>query len=366
MQRCWILSLTALLLLVGLCAPMRSARVAASDQSQVVSAKKKCKTIVKKHHSKTTKRRVCTVAKPKPTHPPVPTYTPTATATVPPTSGASPSLFADPNDRPLGIAVDAQGNVYIGLACDSSVLKLSSSGQLLSRWAWPRTLASGCEPAQELKVDVQGNVWGTSTYAIVELSPTGKVLGDWRTDDQSTIGLSFPQDLAIDGQGNVYVADTGDAQVAKLSPTFQPMTTWSTSEAADDPNAPPSALAIDRMGDVYAALIGSGGEDKIVEFSPSGSLLTRWNLKGGTTAAHYSIALDSHDNLFVADHNNRLIQKFTGSGQLLTQWGNKANDPGQLSGPEALAIDPEGNVLATDARRVLKFSPDGHLLAVWT
>jgi tripartite motif-containing protein 71 len=89
------------------------------------------------------------------------------------------------------------------------------------------------------------------------------------------------------------------------------------------------------------------------------------------------IALDGHGNLYLTEMDDDLIYEYTTSGTLVRQWGGYGSKPGQLTFPEKLAIDAQGNVYVTEFGspsydgsqgendRIQKFSPNGMPLAQW-
>ena len=89
------------------------------------------------------------------------------------------------------------------------------------------------------------------------------------------------------------------------------------------------------------------------------------------------IALDGKGDLYLTEMDEALIYEYTISGKLVRQWGGYGSDPGQLTFPEKLALDPQGNVYVTEFGspsydgsqgendRIQKFSPTGTPLAHW-
>lgn len=69
------------------------------------------------------------------------------------------------------------------------------------------------------------------------------------------------------------------------------------------------------------------------------------------------MATDAAGNVYVADTNNHRIQKFTGGGAYITQWGSHGSGDGQFDAPLGIAIDTAGNVHVADANnnRIQKF-----------
>ena len=74
------------------------------------------------------------------------------------------------------------------------------------------------------------------------------------------------------------------------------------------------------------------------------------------------------DNVYVADSENRCIQKFTAGGRFLLKWGTEGRGDGQFMDPISdLAVDGAGNVYVVDGfeSRIQKFASDGRFLLKW-
>jgi DNA-binding beta-propeller fold protein YncE len=98
--------------------------------------------------------------------------------------------------------------------------------------------------------------------------------------------------------------------------------------------------------------------------------LFQWGNQGFGTGEFdepYAIAIDSSNNVYVADSDNYRVEKFDGNGNYLTQWGSIGSGNGEFEVPEGIAIDSSGNVYVTDAEddRVEKFDGNGNYLTQW-
>ena len=82
----------------------------------------------------------------------------------------------------------------------------------------------------------------------------------------------------------------------------------------------------------------------------------------------HDIAMDSNDNIYVADTKNHRIIKFNEGGMNRDSWGKKGNAPGEFNEPVNIAIGPADDIFVLDARnyRVQKFSKEGELLTHWS
>jgi tripartite motif-containing protein 71 len=132
---------------------------------------------------------------------------------------------------PTSVAIDTHGRVYVAQR-DHRVQKLSPTGQVLAEWG---TGSSGSEPGQfdgpkGVAVDAQGNIYvaDTGNSRIQLLSPGGHALAQWGTDSRGSEPGQFdrPEGVAVDARGNIYIADTGNSRIQALSPSGQALKEW--------------------------------------------------------------------------------------------------------------------------------------------
>jgi len=85
----------------------------------------------------------------------------------------------------------------------------------------------------------------------------------------------------------------------------------------------------------------------------------------GQFKAPFAIAVDSQNNIWVADTANHRIQKFNSKGEFLLKFGSLGSGNGQFESPMGLAVDAQDNIWVVDSGndRVQKFSPTGEYLS---
>ncbi len=89
---------------------------------------------------------------------------------------------------------------------------------------------------------------------------------------------------------------------------------------------------------------------------------------GGTGNGQLSqpdqVAVDPNGNVWVADSGNNRVEEFNDNAEYLRQFGAVGSGPGQFRGPRGIAIDAAGNLWVTDGGndRVEEFTPAGQFL----
>ena len=188
----------------------------------------------------------------------------------------------------------------------------------------------------------------------------------------SAARFTSPSGVAIDSAGNVYVADTFNNTIRKISPgavvsTFAGMAgvtgSMDGTGAAAQFNAP-IGVAVDSSDNVYVA---DSGNNTVRKITPGGVVTTLAGLAGsagsmdGTgSGARFNgpraVAVDSAFNVYVADTFNHTIRKITPGGSVTTVAG-LASNPGSTDGtgsaarfrdPKGIAVDTAGNIYVGD------------------
>jgi len=111
----------------------------------------------------------------------------------------------------------------------------------------------------------------------------------------------------------------------------------------------PYAIAVDKQRNyVYATSLGN---DEVIKYSTSGSVLTRWGTHG-YDASEFSyatgITVDTYGNVFVSDGHQEMVQKFSSSGEFLYRWTTSSSDH-QFGEPRGLTSDSFGNIFLADS-----------------
>jgi sugar lactone lactonase YvrE len=257
------------------------------------------------------------------------------------------------------------------------VQKFTSEGEFLGEFA--------VQPhAGGLAVDADGNVyvahWNSNKLAAY--SPSGELLRMWGQKGIGDGEFQLPGSVAIGPDDLLYVPDQGNSRVQRFTREGKFVGKWG--EHGKDPGqfgggqpvggrfAGPQFVAFDRAGNVYTT---DAALDRIQKFTPEGKLLAFWGSesaepggfgpptvnKDGTPGPGGPIALcvDRQDRVWVSATNNR-VQQFTNDGKYLRGVGGAGTEPGRFHLPHGIVLDSRDCLYVADTMnaRIQKFAVD--------
>lgn len=290
--------------------------------------------------------------------------------------------------EPTGIAVDAQGNLYIADVNNSRLRMVTPAGTIT-------TIASVNNRPWGVTIDGAGNIlmvnWAPYNN-VVKIAPSGATTVIAGTGTAGFAGdgapatnaqFDFPTGIAVDASGQIYVADNMNERVRGFIPGGNIATIAGNGNfrfsgdgsAAISASVTPNYVASDGRGNLYIA-----EEYRVREVSGgvittiAGSGLPGYSGDGGPAAnAQFNeivgIASDGAGNLFIADGGNCAVRKINAAGIVSTVagkgcvGGQNPVDGGlatnaDLPGLGGVAADSNGNFYFS-AIKVYKVSPLG-------
>jgi sugar lactone lactonase YvrE len=148
--------------------------------------------------------------------------------------------------QPYGVAVDANGNIYVADSANNSISKLTPSGVVSSGGPFP----TGDGSPYGIAVDAAGNLFVSDNVKNEVVKWTLQAGGYYKKSVLPLKGLNGPMGVAVDAQGNVYVADSQNNRVIQATP-FK--STYSQSLVPTSPLSQPEGVAVDASGNLYVA-----------------------------------------------------------------------------------------------------------------
>ena len=315
-----------------------------------------------------------------------------------PTPGAVDGIGAAASfNTPQALALDklTPFNLYVADTGNNKVRSIATIGTVGN----VITLAGTYNSPQGVAVNGNGDVYvaDTNTHTIRIIPKTGTAgvfagAGNYGSANGPLAQATFynPTGVAVDSLNNVYVADKKNFAIRKIDSvnvsTFAGMAgmaTMSISGITDGSGASANfdstnGVASDSAGNLYVA---DTNNHTIRKITPAGLVSTfagtpKTSGSGGGIGGVFSspggVAIDSADNLYVADTGNNIIRKMntTGGAPNVTTLAGVAGAGGYFDGagtsalfnaPQSLTTDSAGNVYVADTgnHNIRKILPNG-------
>ena len=287
--------------------------------------------------------------------------------------------------EPEGVTVDAQGNVYVADYLNNLIRKVTPAGVVTTLAGNPAQhgTVNGTGSAAEfsdpvgIAVDAQDNLYVAEDADIRKITPAGAVTtlsgngtNGYVDGAGSTAEFNFPDALALDGAANIYVADFANDVVRKITPAGVTSTlagngtyAWLDGVGTAAEFLGPTGMGIDGSGNLYTADYSDSHIRKITSSGTvstiAGNGQTGFADGPGSSAEFntpYSEAVDGKGNIYVSDQGNQRIRMITPSGTVSTLAGNgtKGHQDGpaasaEFNFPYGIATDAQGNVYVADS-----------------
>lgn len=315
---------------------------------------------------------------------------------------------------PTAVAADTQGNLYIADRNNHRLRKVSAEG-IISTLAGNGTPGFSGDNGLAAKaslnrpsgvaVDSEGNVYiaDTENHVIRRIGTDGIIRTVAGTGQEgngaenisaTTSALKQPQAVLVGADASLYIADSGNHKVRRVSPEGivttlaglgWPGFSGDDAAAAQAKLNKPQALALDEKGNLYIADTGNHRvrqiDNKGIIRTVAGSAAKGFAGDGGAAVRAQlenpqGVAVDGAGSLYIADgYNHRIrqvdsegiIRTVAGSGFVGLGSGADGGDDGpataaRLFNPQQLTADGAGNIYIADSQnsRIRKLSPGGN------
>jgi sugar lactone lactonase YvrE len=294
------------------------------------------------------------------------------------------SISAPLDNESVGVAVDGHGNLFISEG-SYSILRgvpanlvqelspTSTTGTYAAAANLSAVAGTGVSPLsapQGVAIDAEGNLYvaDSTLNAVLEFplnaatgaySSTGTVVAGAGGAGSGASQLSGPDAVGLDGHGDLFVSDAGNDRVVEYTLTgpgaYSATGTTVAGVGGDGSGANqlnyPNALALDSKGDLF---ISDEDNSRVLEYTLN-TVSGAYSATGTTRASVGGpVALDSHGDLFVGDPSHNRVLEYTlntpngtysTSGIVVAKLG--ASGSGAIAaGPGTILVDSAGNIFA--------------------
>ncbi|MCC2683402.1 MAG: copper amine oxidase [Paenibacillaceae bacterium] len=282
---------------------------------------------------------------------------------------------------PVGLAADSSGNIYVADSDSNAIRVIDKTGQVTTlagtgvlghndgaaataTFDHPQGIAVAADGTvyvadtlnhviRKITKDKTVSTLNAASQRAVQLSPgQAAIAGDYQDGDLSKAKFNEPSALALDAKGNLYVSDTGNQRIRYIDFSTNTVTTVAGGAA------PADGKPIYEPNQLYAAGGFADGDVAAAQFD-----------------APRGIALDADGGLVIADSLNHSI-RYLKDGIVTTLAGDLNQSAGSNDGvdrnarfynPSDVAIADNGSILVADSfnnkiRRIDFFRLPGELL----
>ena len=300
---------------------------------------------------------------------------------------------------PVGVSVDASGNLFVAESDGNQVRRVDASSGIISRFAGDGTAEFGGDggPATAAQLHHPGDVAAANGKVLIADSNNRRIrsvdasgiittvagggIGDKQPATDAV--LRRPRGLATNGAGGLLIADCGHQRVRMVAGG-----TITTFVGGLVPFRCPSGLHFVTSGPAAGTLyVADAGAHRVFRVAPGGAVSTvagngaaGFGGDGGPAAAAQlnapsGVTLDGAGNLLVADTANSRVRKVTPGGVITTVAGDGTQGIGfdglpatstPVSEPTDVVVEASGAMIVAEAglHRLRRVSPAGIISTV--
>jgi len=249
----------------------------------------------------------------------------------------------------LGIAVDSEGNIWVGDTGNNRVQKFNSKGEYLSQFGKEGTGNGEFKTPKGLAIDSSGNIWvvDSGNNRVQKFTAKGEYLGKFGEKGSGEGQFESPSGIAFDQADRPFVVDTGNDRVQKFNGSFKFLEQFGKEGTGDGEFNAPTGIAVDASGRIWVTDTGNNRVQRFVgpnyhsQFGKEGT-------GDGEFKSPTGIVSDFQEKLWVLDSGNHRAQKFDIEGKYLDQVGKEGTGPGQLLEPSGAVVPATQKLLILD------------------
>ncbi|MBI3911258.1 MAG: NHL repeat-containing protein [Armatimonadetes bacterium] len=261
-------------------------------------------------------------------------------------------------NTPLGLAVDAQGNLLVADSGNHRCQRITPAGDVCSIGERGRGKGQ-CEHPTAVAASRTGEVFvlDAGNARVQVFNAAGQWQREFGRRGAGAAEFRLPAAAAIGPDGSLYIVDAGNRRVARWDPAGSPLGILAHSERLSFYFGNPCGVAVTRTGHIYVA----DRQRRAVLIFTAGFRLERiLGSPKSTIQDPRAVWVDAEGTVFIADGQANRILVLDCDGRL-RQAVEKAGPLGPLAEPAGLAAAPDGSIYLSDTghHRILRMAAAG-------
>jgi DNA-binding beta-propeller fold protein YncE len=204
------------------------------------------------------------------------------------------------------------------------IQKFTADGTFVNMWGHSGTdgSADAFYGPRGLAVDAQGRLFVTDTgnKRVVVFDKDGNYVTQFGSAGVDPGQFDEPVGIALDAKGNVYVADTWNQRVQVFAPdaadtTYTPSLQWSISGWNGQSLDNKPFIAVDAQNHVF---VTDPEASRVIEFDDQGNFIHTWGQPGTSPdgiGLASGIAIDPQGHVWVSDSQNNVLLRYKLPGE---------------------------------------------------
>ncbi len=284
--------------------------------------------------------------------------------------GKAPGQF----DAPRGVAVGRDGSVYVVDTRNARVQQFAPDGAFVRQFGsvgrgdgqfWRERNANG---PTGIAIDAEGFVYVADTWnhRIQKFTPDGRFVTKWGgytnlvagPPGGDRTGFYGPRGIAIGPGGEVYVTDTGNARVLVFGRDGAFLREFGQKGKGSNGLDEPVGIAVSADGS--RVFVADSNNARIAVFDAGGQPVAQWPVDAWRGRGYFEpyLALDADGALYATSSATRQVLKLGRDGQILN---SSAGTPPEdvLGAPVGVALAPDRSLYLSDTARhaVIRLAP---------
>ncbi len=284
------------------------------------------------------------------------------------TAGSQPGQFQQPRD--LALAPD--GTIYVADTFNNRIQHLAADGSVIQVWGSFADISKGAAPGGTffepwgIAVGADGSVYVADTWnhRIQKFTADGKFVNMWGFFGQAETPFAIwgPRDIAIDSKGHIFITDTGNKRIVIYDADGNYVAQFGSTGLQPGQFDEPVGIAIDQNGAVYIADTWNQRIQVMVAGADGNYLpLNNWEVYawyGQSLDNKPFIAVDNNGNLYTTDPEGQRVLHFTSAGAFVNYFGDLGTGTNGFNLPTGIVSDGKGGVWVADGgnNRIMHFS----------